>query len=159
MTMKLLLKRIYSNDQYTIGRLYVDGVYICDTLEDCDRGLDSSMTEDEILSKKVYGETAIPTGTYKIDMKTVSPKYQNVAIYKNACAGKVPRIIGVKGFSGILIHIGNTNKDTKGCILVGKNTIKGEVTESRNTWLKVYYQMQLAEAIGCGLTITIIRSY
>lgn len=157
--MKLTLKRIYTNDQYTIGRLYIDDVYVCDTLEDCDRGLDSSMSEEEIMSKKVYGQTAIPTGTYKIDMKTVSPKYKDVSVYKNACGGKVPRIIDVKGFSGILIHIGNTNKDTKGCVLVGKNTKKGMVTNSRDTWLKVYYQMYLAESIGCGLTITITRNY
>ena len=62
--MKLELKRIAKRSTYTIGRLYIDGVYFCDTLEDTDRGLTSEMSEAEIKRIKVYGQTAIPTGTY-----------------------------------------------------------------------------------------------
>ena len=158
-TMKLLLKRIYTNDKYTIGRLYADDLYICDTLEDCDRGLDSSMTEEEILSKKVYGKTAIPTGTYPVDLDTISGRFGKVKFYKDSCNGKVPRLLNVKGFSGILIHCGNTAKDTEGCILVGKNTIKGKVTYSKVNFLKLYFEMLLSKNIGQPINITITRNY
>ena len=72
--MNITIKRIFKGDKYTIGKLYVNGIYECDTLEDTDRGLTEDSPLSEIQSKKVYGETAIPTGTYKIDMNTVSPK-------------------------------------------------------------------------------------
>ena len=73
--MRIELVRIAFKDTYTIGKLYVDDTYFCDVLEDVDRGLDSSMTESEILKKKVKGETAIPTGHYVINI-TYSPKYK-----------------------------------------------------------------------------------
>ena len=69
--MELTLKRTFKGPQYTIGKLYVNGVYECDTLEDTDRGLNETQSLLEIQSKKVYGQTAIPYGTYKIDMNTV----------------------------------------------------------------------------------------
>ena len=75
--MKLTLKRIARNEKYTIGRLFIDGKQFCDTLEDTDRGLDSNMTLEEIKAKKKSGETAIPTGTYRLDMKTVSPQFKD----------------------------------------------------------------------------------
>lgn len=129
--MKLILKRIAFKDTYTIGRLYVDGVYFCDTLEDKDRGLDDSMTVEEILRKKKYGQTAIPTGTYKVQI-TYSPKYKRM----------MPLLLGVKGYSGIRIHSGNTDKDTLGCLLVGLNTKVGMVTDSRNTYSRLYALMK-----------------
>ena len=73
--MKLLLKRIAKMEKYTIGKLYIDGKYFSDTLEDTDRNLTSTMSKDEIAKVKVYGKTAIPTGTYVVDMNTVSPKF------------------------------------------------------------------------------------
>ena len=75
--MKLLLKRIAKRDTYTIGKLYIDGKYFSDTLEDPDRGLTNSMSREQIAKIKVYGETAIPTGTYNIDMNAVSTKFKN----------------------------------------------------------------------------------
>ena len=75
--MEILLKRIAKKPNYTIGKLYIDGKYFCDTLEDKDRGLLQSMTENEILKIKVKDQTAIPTGKYKIDMNTVSPRFGN----------------------------------------------------------------------------------
>lgn len=125
--MKLILKRIAFKETYTIGRLYVDGVYFCDTIEDKDRGLDDSMSVEEILKKKKYGQTAIPTGIYTI-LLTYSPKYKKA----------MPLINNVKGYSGIRIHSGNTAKDTLGCLIVGKNTKVGMVTESRKTYEKLY---------------------
>jgi hypothetical protein len=102
-------------------------VYFCDVLEDTDRGLKDEMSEEEILSKKVKGETAIPTGIYPITL-TYSPKYK-----KN-----MPLINNVKGYSGIRIHSGNTHKDTEGCLLVGKNKEVGKVLYSRVTYNALY---------------------
>lgn len=125
--MNLTLRRIANKPTYTIGRLYVDGKYLCDVLEDYDRGLDDRMDIEEIKKIKVYGQTAIPTGTYRILM-TYSPKYKKI----------MPLISGVKGFEGIRIHSGNTDKDTLGCLIVGKNNVVGMVTDSRNTYKKLF---------------------
>ena len=134
--MKLELVRIAFRDTYTIGKLYIDGVWFCDTIEDTDRGLDDSMSVDEILKKKIKGETAIPTGIYKIEI-TYSPKYKRM----------MPLILGVKGYSGIRIHSGNTSKDTEGCLLVGRNTKVGMVTDSRNTYQRLFARLQNAKDI------------
>lgn len=125
--MKLTLKRIAFKEKYTIGRLYIDGEYFCDTIEDKDRGLNNDMGLAEIMAKKRYGETAIPTGHYEVEI-TYSPKYKRM----------MPEIKGVKGFSGIRIHSGNTAKDTLGCLIVGKNTQIGMVTDSRKTYYKLF---------------------
>ena len=133
--MKLKLQRKYKLSSYTIGKLYINGVYFCDTIEDTDRGLKDSMSVDEIRRKKVYGATAIPYGTYKINMNVVSPKYASRnPIYTRPYGHKLPRLVNVKGYDGVLIHAGNTANDTYGCILVGKNTVKGKVTQSQSTW-------------------------
>lgn len=134
--MKLLLKRIAKKTNYTIGKLYIDGKYFCDTLEDTDRGLKQSMTLKEINNLKVYGKTAIPLGTYAIDLNTVSPKFKSrswAIPYKS----KIPRLVDVNGFSGVLIHPGNSAADSIGCILVGKNKIVGKVIDSVNTFNKL----------------------
>lgn len=115
--------RIANRPTYCIGKLYIDGVYFCDTIEDTDRGLDDKMKESEILKKKVKGQTAIPTGVYNVYI-TWSPKYKN----------PMPLIDNVKGYSGIRIHSGNTAKDTEGCLIVGKNKEVGKVLESRVTY-------------------------
>ena len=120
--MKLLLKRIFRGDKYTIGHLYIDGNYYCDVLEDVDRELSNDMSEEEIKKIKVYGKTAIPTGRYKIEV-TYSPKFKRY----------LPILLNVRGFSGIRIHSGNTAEDTLGCLLVGYNKEKGKVLNSRVT--------------------------
>ena len=153
--MKLVLDRKWPKATYTIGRLYVDGAYFCNTLEDTDRGLDFRMTEAQIAKRKVYGETAIPKGTYLVDLGTVSPKYKAVAWYDKLCGGKMPRLKAVPGFSGILVHPGSTALDTKGCILVGKNTQVGKLTESRDTFQWLYVKMSAAVKRGELITIEI----
>ena len=125
--MRLTLMRIANKSTYTIGKLYIDGCYYCDVLEDTDRGLDDDMKESEILKKKIKGQTAIPTGTYPVKI-TYSPKYKKL----------MPLIDNVKGYSGIRIHSGNTHKDTEGCVLVGKNKEVGKVLESRKTFNALY---------------------
>ena len=125
--MRLTLMRIANKPTYTIGKLYIDGCYYCDVLEDTDRGLDDDMKESEILKKKIKGQTAIPTGTYPVKI-TYSPKYKKL----------MPLIENVKGYQGIRIHSGNTHKDTEGCLLVGKNKEVGKVLESRKTFNALY---------------------
>lgn len=138
--MELTLKRIAKKANYTIGKLYIDGTYFCDTLEDTDRGLDQSMDLETIREKKVKGYTAIPTGTYIVTLNVVSPKYSKRSQY-NFCKGKVPRLLDVPGYEGILIHTGNYPKDTEGCILVGKNTKVGAVLDSTNTFKELYSRL------------------
>ena len=67
--MKLKLVRKYKLDTYTIGKLYIDGIYFCDTLEDKDRGLTSDMSLSEIQSIKIKGNTCIPYGQYQVTLK------------------------------------------------------------------------------------------
>lgn len=140
--MEINVKRIFTCKDYTIGRLFVDGAYYCDVLEDCDRGLDQGMTDEEIRRLKVYGKTAIPTGTYRV-----------VLTYSNRFRKVLPEILNVKGYSGVRIHTGNTPEDTLGCILVGKNTKKGMVTESRKMFAPLLDMMRKAKDI----TLTIKR--
>lgn len=152
--MKIELERRWKKATYTIGRLYVDGVYFCDTLEDRDRGLKQTDPIATIKSRKVYGETAIPSGTYGVAMNVTSPKYAAVSWYWQLCQGKMPRLLSVPGFEGILIHPGNTALDSLGCILVGRNTKVGQLTESKATFQKLYKEM--AKAVKEGEEITIV---
>lgn len=131
--MNIILNRIAKKAKYTIGKLYINDQYFCDTLEDTDRGLTQSMTEQQIGSKKVYGETAIPTGTYRI-----------IINYSNKFKKQMPLLLNVPGFAGIRIHSGNTEKDSLGCILVGKNKAVGKVLESRDTYSKLFSILQEA---------------
>lgn len=124
--MKLNVKRIARKDGYTIGRLFINNEYFCDTLEDTDRGLSSTMQVNEILAKKVKAETAIPTGKYDVIL-TFSPRFKRV----------LPLLLSVKGYEGVRVHAGNTNKDTEGCLLVGENKAKGQVLNSRATLEKL----------------------
>lgn len=126
--MELLVDRKWKENDYTIGKLYVNGKEFSDTLEDRDRGLKSYMTHCEIANMKVYGQTAIPTGTYEIQM-THSSKFAN-RTWGKKYGGKVPQLMSVKGYKGVRIHPLNTAKDTLGCIGVGKNTSKGMITNS-----------------------------
>ena len=144
--MKIVLKRENKLPEYTIGKMYLNEVYFCDSLEDTDRGLIQSMSPDEITNKKKYGETAIPSGTYIVDMNTVSPKYVSYEAYK-FCGAKLPRLLDVPGFTGILIHIGNTTKDTEGCILVGENKVKGQVINSTVTFTNLYNELKKYKSI------------
>ena len=92
------------------------------------------MTEQQIKSKKVYGETAIPTGIYRV-----------IISYSNRFKKQMPLLLNVPGFAGIRIHTGNTEKDSLGCILVGKNKAVGKVLESRDTYNKLFSILQKAD--------------
>lgn len=142
--MDLRLRRIARRDTYTIGKLFIDGVYFCDTLEDKDRGLKQSLPASVNRAKKVKGATAIPTGRYQVTLKIKSQRFSQKKQYE-FCDGYLPRLINVPAFDGILIHIGNTNKDTEGCILVGRNTKVGKVLESAATFRALYAKLKEAK--------------
>lgn len=94
----------------TMGEMLIDGKHFCWTLEDYDRDLNHDGDLNDKGEEKVYGETAIPSGTYEVKL-TYSPKFKRV----------LPEVLDVPGFSGIRIHGGNTKADTLGCILVAYN--------------------------------------
>lgn len=125
----LRLKRVFQNDKYTIGNLYWDDMYLCDTLE----------------PPVKVAHPCIPKGTYEI-------KY----LYSGKFGCDMPTLMNVNGRLGILIHTGNTPDDTKGCILVGRNTMVGKVLRSKTTF---YYLTSILKGFiflnGCKLTITI----
>ena len=152
--MKLLLRRIFKGPRYTIGKLSINGVYECDTLEDQDRGLTSQMSLEEIKAKKVYGVTAIPTGTYSINMTTVSPKFKDRA-WAKPYKGILPRLENVKGYEGVLIHVGNKAEDTLGCILVGENKVKVQVINSTATFYELMTVLLKAQSAGEVIELTI----
>lgn len=152
--MKLKVVRKVKTDTYTLGNLFVEDTYFCDTIEDKDRGLDDSMSLEEIKSKKVYGRTAIPKGTYEITLDVVSPKFKD-RTWAKFCDGKLPRLINVKGYEGVLIHVGNKAEDTLGCILVGQNATSGFVNNSSDTFKRLYQLLQDSKNKGEKLTIKI----
>ena len=154
--MKLTLIRSALKPKYTIGHLYVDGVYFCDTIEDKDRGLAATMTHDEIMRIKVKTETAIPLGTYKVSMAITSPKFSQKKDYA-WCKGRLPRLLGVPGFEGILIHSGRTERSSAGCIIVGKNKVVGAVVESMDTLRKLWNKLDAAYKKGESITIQVRR--
>lgn len=133
--MNIVIDRKWKKDTYTIGNLYINGVLFSNTLEDKDRGLTSAMTLEEIGKKKIYGQTAIPSGTYEVKM-TYSNRFHSRAWGKKY-EGKVPELLNVKGFGGVRIHPGNKAADTLGCIFVGKNSAVGMVTNSQAYYFKL----------------------
>ena len=102
--MKLELNRVKLGDDFTVGKLSVDGKFVCYTLEDKVREEDGVPVEQW----KVYGKTAIPKGIYPVTI-TMSNRFKI----------KLPLLGSVPGFTGVRIHTGNSAKDTEGCILVG----------------------------------------
>ena len=149
--MELLLKRIARRDTYTIGHLYIDGQYFCDTCEDADRGLRQDLPLSVNQAKKRRGVTAIPVGRYRVTLGVKSQKYSNKKQY-DFTRGYLPRLVNVPAFEGILIHIGNTAADSEGCILVGRNTKVGMVLESTKTF-KALYEVLRKEADPIYITV------
>ena len=121
--MKLKLIRKYKCPNYTIGHLYINDKYFCDTLEDTVRELNS-------IEDKIKHKTAIPKGKYKV-VVTMSPRFKRL----------LPLLLNVPFFEGIRIHRGNDENDTSGCIIVGENKIKGKVINS------TYYEKKLVELL------------
>lgn len=133
--MQIEVFRKYKKDTYTIGKMFINGAYFCDTLEDKVRVLGANG------EGKVKGQTAIPAGTYTIQL-TYSPKFRR----------RLPLLLRVPFFEGVRIHAGNTNKDTEGCILVGRNRAVGKVLDSRKTEQAL---MDVLEKVNEQIIITI----
>jgi len=131
--MKLLLKRFSHSDKSTIGKLFLDGAFFCHTLEDVTR------------PEKVYGETAIPEGVYKVKI-TYSPRFKR----------DLPLLLNVPKFEGIRIHAGNTAKDTEGCILVGDLAGQDIVWQSRAAFNRLFDKLKAAQGAGEEITIEVM---
>lgn len=134
--MKIEVKRTYLKQGYTIGRFYVDGTYMCNTMEPTRRDLSTEA--------KVPGKTAIPEGTYLVDMS-----------WSNKMRGCRPFIIGVPHFQGVMIHEGNIPSQTAGCILLGENTVRGMLKNSRHHVNKVCRMIEDAENRGEMVTLQV----
>ena len=153
--MEIRLERRWKKKTYSIGNLYVEGEWFCNTLEDKDRGLRQDMSEAQIAKIKVKSKTAIPTGRYRVTLRVQSPKYKNVQFYRAFCGGYMPRLLSVPGYQGVLIHAGNDENDTAGCILVGLNKEKGKVLDSRKTFVALYNVLERAQRKGEEIWLTI----
>lgn len=142
--MKLRLERKYLKENYTIGNLYINDTFFCNTLEDKNRDINKNGVFDNG-EYKVYGKTCIPYGIYSIII-SYSPKFKR----------ELPRIIDVPNFEGILIHRGNTAEDSAGCILVGENKVKGRVINSTKYELELVKLMKTAIKANEDITIKIV---
>ena len=117
--MELLLERKWLKDKYTIGNLYVNGVFFCNVLEDKIVDINKNGTFD-CGEFKISGHTAIPYGKYDVKV-TYSPKFKK----------ELPLLLNVPHFEGIRIHEGNTPEESSGCLLLGENKQKGKVLNSK----------------------------
>lgn len=153
--MKIVLDRKWRKSEYTIGRLYINDEFFCNTLEDTDRELDQNMDLRVLRNKKIPNQTAIPTGTYEITLSVKSPKFSTYNFYDEVCGGYLPRLLDVPGFTGILIHCGSNASHSSGCILVGNNTIKGGLTNSKSVFESLYNKMKIAKENNEKITIEI----
>lgn len=136
MLMRIVRNQYESAAGYTHGRLYLDECgFFCWTLEDEDRGLHQDMPLSMIEAKKKYGQTAIPKGTYRVQLR-VSPSLKD-RTYAKPYDGMFPYIENIPGFSCVMIHPGNTPEDTRGCVLVGslRFKIRGRIFDSQKAYL------------------------
>ena len=116
-----------------MGRLFLGGHYLCDTLEPTSRGLSSATSLQSIRVIKRLGRTAIPVGVYRLILG-YSPRFSPRPFYRAYGRGLVPRLQNVSGFEGVLIHCGNTVVDTCGCILVGRRADSSTLIQSQKTY-------------------------
>jgi hypothetical protein len=144
--MELQLKREIFTDISTIGSLTIDGKFECYILEDKDRGINNTLTLEQIMRVKVYGKTAIPYGRYEIDW-TMSARFKVF----------MPILLNVKGWSGIRIHSGNTEIHSLGCLLCGTRKLSNRITESTIATNKLYAKIEAAKKQGQRIYITIVR--
>lgn len=141
--MKLELKRIALKPNYTIGKLFINGTYYCDTIEDKVIDLNKNGKFDDGLTKVMH-QTAIPYGTFKVVVNH-SPKFNR----------ELPRLLDVPYFEGILMHNGSDQNSSSGCIIVGENKTVGKVTNSTFYMNNLTARIKDAQNKGETITITI----
>lgn len=139
--MELTLRRKFKGPTYTIGDLGIDGKFFCNTIEDTVRELPATCPDTPrgrscTCKEKFYARTAIPAGKYRITLE-YSPRFKR----------RMPYLHDVPHFLGILIHSGNTETDSAGCIIVGENTVKGKVLNSRATFQRLYTLLEKEKEI------------
>lgn len=141
--MLIELHRKKETQYATLGDFYINGQFLCHVLEDVVRDLGPNG------EGKVMGATAIPAGTYKVDI-TFSQRFQR----------ELPILLDVPFFTGIRIHKGNTSENTHGCLLVGMD-IGGEdlITHSTEAWNLVWPKLQAAKAAGDEMQIVITDDF
>lgn len=128
---KITVKRDTYNPKNTLGKLYINDVFFCETLEDVVRDINKDGDLDDAGETKVYGETAIPSGAYKM-----------IINMSNRFKKEMPLLLNVKGFDGIRIHSGNTEADTHGCILVGLTRTKdNKIGQSQLAFSKLMLEL------------------
>ena len=142
--MEIKVIRDVHSENSTTGKMYVDDVFECFTLEDKDRGLKSTMSLDELKSLKVYGETAIPTG-----------RYQVTTSFSGIFEKEMPLLVNVPDYDEVRIHPGNSDKDTLGCILVGEARTVDWISNSRAAFARFWPKMKAAIDAGQKVFITI----
>lgn len=130
--LQISLKRRGGNLGFTHGKLYFNGVYISDTLEDQER------------TTKIQNATAIPRGVYKVSVT-----------YSNRFKRMMPLLENVPNFTGVRIHSGNTASDTEGCILVGTYLAQGYIKDSRIAYKKIFPLIDKAIKKGEQVLLTI----
>jgi len=135
--MKLVIIRDQSDVEGTFGRLYINGLFECHTLEDFDRNLESG-------GKKVQNDTAIPRGEYKV-----------IIDWSNRFKKEMMRVLDVPQFTGIRIHAGNTTADTEGCILLGNGRARSYLLDSRSAVNKVFASVEKALERGDDVTLEV----
>lgn len=156
--MELTLKRIFKGPKYTIGHLFINGVYECDTLEPPYMGTKQTDSIDSIRNTK-NGNTAIPSGVYNINMDIISPKFKDRS-WAKPFGGKLPTIEDVPAFDRVLIHVGNKASqyglsDTQACILVGENKVKGQLISSTACFTELMTVLLKAKLTGEKITLSI----
>ena len=146
MDLNINVVRKYFKEKYTIGNVFTNGQWFSNSLEDCDRGLQQGMSLSQLKKMKKYGATAIPYGTYDVSVY-FWPKYRK----------KYPLLQNVPAYTGVLVHGGSTHKDTLGCILVGENRVKGQLTNCEKYVRKLTQMCEDAIQSGGKVILTICR--
>ena len=156
--MEIRVRRIALKEKYTIGKLYINGTYFCDVLEDKVRDLNKNGMFDNG-EVKIANHTAIPYGTYEITMDVRSTKFSDFEKYPWAKEydGYLPRLTNVPLFVGVLLHVGNSDVDSSGCLLVGENKVVGKVINSTITFRRLMNEYLVpAKNRGEKIYITIV---
>lgn len=138
--MKMKLERVQRDPDVTVGSLSVDGRFECWICEDTVREVNGQ----PVASWKVAGATAIPAGTYQVDI-TFSTRFKR----------DLPLLLNVPGFSGIRIHPGNTAADTEGCLLPGDVRQPNGVGQSRVAFDRLFAQIRVAKIKGFPISIEV----